>query len=96
MHLGIAEGKLDIDDDDLHERRRKGLAMTTGRDLLLLCAWAYARRGEHDEAHFAWRQAMQREGVPRIDVTMPKLAEWMTEYLREHPELSEPEPDEEL
>ena len=94
MHLGIAEGKLDIDDDDLHERRRKGLAMTNGRDLLLLCAWAYAQRGEHDEAQFAWRQAMQREGVPRIDVTMPGLAAWMTEYLREHPELSEP--DEEL
>jgi hypothetical protein len=96
MHLGIAEGKLDLDDDDLHERRRKGLAMTTGRDLLLLCAWAYAQRGEHDEARFAWRQAMQREGVPRIDVTMPKLAVWMIEYLRDHPELSEPEPDEEI
>jgi len=96
MHLGIAEGKLDIDDDDLHERRRKGLAMTTGRDLLLLCAWAYAQRGEHDEALFAWRQAMQREGVPRIDVTMPRLATWMADYLGDHPELAEPEPDEEL
>jgi tetratricopeptide (TPR) repeat protein len=96
MHLGVAEGKLDIDDSELHDRRRKGLSMTTGRDLLLLCAWAYAQRGEHDEAAFAWRHAMDREGSPRIDVTMPSLVAWMTTYLRDHPELEHPEPDEEL
>ena len=96
MHLGVAEGKLDIDDTELHDRRRKGLSMTTGRDLLLLCAWAYAQRGEHDEAAFAWRHAMEREGSPRIDVTMPSLVAWMTTYLRDHPELEQPEPDEEL
>ncbi|TMQ13088.1 MAG: hypothetical protein E6J90_29330 [Deltaproteobacteria bacterium] len=96
MHLGIAEGRLDIDDVELHERMRKGLSMTTGRELLLLCAWAYAQRGEHDEACFAWRHAMQREGVARIDVTMPRLVAWMTEYAREHPEIEQPEPDEEL
>jgi hypothetical protein len=96
MHLGIAEGKLDIDDAELHERMRKGLSMTTGRELLLLCAWAYAQRGEHDEARFAWRHAMQREGVARIDVTMPKLVAWRAEYLRDHPELEDPEPDEEI
>jgi hypothetical protein len=96
MHLGIAEGKLDIDDTELHERMRKGLSMTTGRELLLLCAWAYAQRGEHDEAAFAWRHAMQREGVARIDITMPRLVAWMTEYLAAHPELEHPEPDEEL
>lgn len=96
MHLGVAEGKLDIDDDELHNRQRKGLSMTTGRDLLLLCAWAYAQRGQHDDAAYAWRQAMEREGSPRIDVTMPALVAWMTAYLREHPELEQPAPDEEL
>jgi tetratricopeptide (TPR) repeat protein len=96
MHLGVAEGKLDIDETELDDRRRKGLSMTTGRDLLLLCAWAYAQRGEHDDAAFAWRQAMEREGSPRIDVTMPGLVAWMTGYLREHPELEHPEPDEEM
>ncbi|HEU4729526.1 MAG TPA: tetratricopeptide repeat protein [Kofleriaceae bacterium] len=96
MHLGVAEGKLDLDETELHDRRRKGLSMTTGRDLLLLCAWAYAQRGEHDEAAFAWRQALEREGSPRIEVTMPALVAWMTEYLREHPELEQPEPDDEL
>jgi hypothetical protein len=95
MHLGVAEGKLDIDDSELYDRMRKGLSMTAGRDLLLLCAWAYAQRGEHDEAKFAWQQARDREGSHRLDVAMPKLSEWMTEYLKERPELDQPVPDEE-
>ncbi len=96
MHLGIAEGKLEIDETELHDRMRKGLAMTAGRDLLLLCAWAYAQRGEHDEARFAWRYAMEREGSQRLEVAMPKLAAWMNEYKQTRPELDEPAPDEDI
>ncbi|MGE0867798.1 MAG: hypothetical protein AB7P03_04520 [Kofleriaceae bacterium] len=95
MHLGVAEDKLELEDTELHERMRKGLSMTAGKDLLLLCAWAYARRGEHDEARFAWRQAMEREGSHRLDVAMPKLSEWMTAYHDEHPELDTPDVDDE-
>lgn len=93
MHLAVAEGKLVIDDTELHDRMRKGLSMTAGKDLLLLCAWAYAHRNEHDDARFAWRQAMEREGNQRLEVAMPKLAAWMAEYKKEHPELDEPDPD---
>jgi len=93
MHLAIAEGKLEIDATELHDRMRKGLSMTAGRDLLLLCAWAYAQRGEHDEARFAWRQAMEREGSQRLEVAMPKLAAWMAAYKSSRPELDEPEPE---
>ncbi len=96
MHLGVAEGKLEIDDSELYDRMRKGLSMTAGRDLLLLCAWAYAQRGEHDDAMFAWRQAKEREGSHRLDVAMPKLAEWMTGYLKDYPKLDEPEPEDDL
>jgi hypothetical protein len=96
MHLGVAEGKLELDESELHDRMRKGLSMTAGRDLLLLCAWLYAQRGEHDDARFAWRQAMEREGSQRLEVAMPKLAEWMTEYRKDRPELDVPEPDDEL
>jgi hypothetical protein len=95
MHLAIAEGKLEIDESELHDRMRKGLAMTAGRDLLLLCAWAYAQRDEHDEARFAWRHAMEREGSQRLDVAMPKLAAWIAEYKQARPELDQPDPDEE-
>lgn len=99
MHLGVAEGSIslqELDDTELHDRMRKGLSMTAGRDLLLLCAWVYAKRGEHDDARFVWRQAMDREGSQRLEISMPRLAEWMAEYRKEHPELDTPEPEEEL
>jgi hypothetical protein len=99
MHLAVAEGSIsqqELDDTELHDRMRKGLSMTAGRDLLLLCAWVYAKRGEHDDARFVWRQAMDREGSQRLEISMPKLAEWMAEYRKEHPELDTPEPEDEL
>ncbi len=95
MHLGVAENKLDIDDTELHDRMRKGLSMTAGRDLLLLCAWAYAKRNEHDDARFAYRHAMDREGSQRLEIGMPKLAEWIADYRKDHPEIDQPDPDEE-
>jgi hypothetical protein len=85
---------LEIDEVELHERMRKGLSMTAGADLLLLCAWCYAYRGEHDDARFAYRQAKEREGSQRLDVAMPKLAAWIAEYKAEHPELDQPDADE--
>ncbi len=100
LHVYVAEGTPPrtehLDDTELHDRMRKGLSMTAGRDLLLLCAWVYAKRGEHDEATFAWRQSMDREGSQRLEVAMPKLHEWMTAYRAEHPALDEPDPDEDL
>lgn len=97
MHLWCAENAIPtgaLDDGELHDRMRKGLSMTAGRDLLLLCAWCYAHRGEHDDAKFVWRQAKDREGSQRLDVAMPSLAAWMKAYAAEHPEIEEPEPEE--
>ena len=85
---------LEIDDSELHDRMRKGLSMTAGADLLLLCAWCYAYRDEHDDARFAYRQAKEREGSHRLDVAMPKLAAWIEEYRKEHPELDTPDAEE--
>ncbi|HEX7700728.1 MAG TPA: hypothetical protein VF403_08405, partial [Kofleriaceae bacterium] len=95
MHLWVAEPptRLDLDDGELHDRMRKGLSMTAGADLLLLCAWAYAYKGEHDEARFSWSQSKDREGSQRLDISMPKLAVWMEQYRAQHPEVDEPEPD---
>jgi hypothetical protein len=86
--------ELEIDESELHERMRKGLSMTAGADLLLLCAWCYAHRREHDDARFAYRQAKDREGSHRLEVAMPALAAWIAEYRKEHPELDQPEADE--
>jgi len=97
MHLCCAEGAIpagQLEEAELYERMRKGLSMTAGRDLLLLCAWCYAHRGDHDEAKFAWKQAKEREGSQRLEVAMPRLAEWMTSYAAEHPDVDEPDVDE--
>jgi tetratricopeptide (TPR) repeat protein len=85
---------LEIDDSELHDRMRKGLSMTAGSDLLMLCAWCYAYKGEHDDAKFAYRQAKDREGSNRLDVAMPKLALWIDEYKKQYPDLDQPEPEE--
>jgi hypothetical protein len=90
----VKKTELEIDDGELHERMRKGLSMTAGADLLLLCAWCYAYRGEHDDARFVYRQAKEREGSHRLDVAMPKLATWIEEYRKEHPDLDTPDADE--
>jgi hypothetical protein len=84
----------EIDDIELHDRMRKGLSMTAGADLLLLCAWCYAQKGEHEDAKFAYRQSKEREGSHRLDVSMPKLAAWIAEYRKERPEIDQPEDEE--
>lgn len=98
LHLAVADDRLAIDDTELHDRMRKGLSMTAGRDLLLLCSWAYAKLGEHDEAKFAWKQAMEREGNQRLEIAMPSLARWMAEYRAARPEIDQVDPadDDEL
>jgi hypothetical protein len=92
MHLWCAEAtKPEIDDVELHDRMRKGLGMTAGADLLLLCAWAYAKRSEIDDAKFAYRQSKEREGSQRLDVSMPTLAAWVAEFRKAHPDVDQPE-----
>jgi hypothetical protein len=95
MHLWVAENppRIDLDDGELHDRMRKGLSMTAGSDLLLLCAWVYAYKKQHDETVFAWRQSREREGSQRLDVAMPKLAAWMAQYRLDHPEVDQDEPE---
>jgi hypothetical protein len=85
---------LEIDEGELHDRMRKGLSMTAGADLLMLCAWCYAYKGELDDAKFCYRQAKDREGSQRLDVAMPKLATWLDEFRKEHPDVDRPDVDE--
>lgn len=92
--VAVPKRDLEIDEGELHERMRKGLSMTAGADLLLLCAWCYAYRDEHDDAKFAYKQAKDREGSHRLEVAMPKLAQWVEEYRKEHPDLDQPDADE--
>jgi tetratricopeptide (TPR) repeat protein len=92
--VAVPKRDLEIDESELHERMRKGLSMTAGADLLLLCAWCYAYRGEHEDARFSYRQAKDREGSHRLEIAMPKLAAWVEDYRKEHPDLDQPDADE--
>lgn len=78
LHLACAEGKHQLDEQALHERARKGLAMTAGRDLLQLCAWGYAQLDDKEQVEFLLGEALDREGSSHLAVTMPSLHRWLT------------------
>jgi hypothetical protein len=77
LHLDCAEAKLSLDEQALHERARKGLAMTAGRDLLQLCAWGYAQLQDRDQVEFLLGEALDREGSSHLETTMPALHRWL-------------------
>ncbi|MBK7535501.1 MAG: hypothetical protein IPI49_09085 [Myxococcales bacterium] len=77
LHLACAEGKHTLTEPELHERARKGLAMTAGRDLLQLCAWGYAQLGDREQVEFLLGEALDREGSSQLEITMPSLARWL-------------------
>lgn len=87
LHLACAEGKHALTEPELHERARKGLAMTAGRDLLQLCAWAYAQLGDREQVEFLLGEALDREGSSQLEITMPSLARWLArgEYTPRRP-----------
>jgi hypothetical protein len=96
LHLACAEGKHSLDEHALHERTRKGLAMTAGRDLLQLCAWGYAQLGDREQVEFLLGEALDREGSSHLEVTMPSLYKWLAaaEYTPKKPNDSADDDDE--
>lgn len=85
LHVCMAEGRCTLDDDELHVRARKALAMTTGSRLLGLVAWAFAERGNHEMATHAIIEAFDRLDNDRLERMMPRLYEWMCAYRAERP-----------
>lgn len=77
LHLACAEGAHSLTEQELHDRARKGLAMTAGRDLLQLCAWGYAQLGDREQVEFLLGEALDREGSSQLEVTMPALHRWL-------------------
>src|SRR3569623_381817 len=67
--------KLEIDALELHDRKPKGLSMSAGADVLVLCALCYDHRGVLEYAKSSYRLAKVREGSHRLDVSLPRLAE---------------------
>jgi hypothetical protein len=78
LYLAFAEGKHGLDDDALHERVRKALAMNRSRLFLILLAWAHGQSGDADQMGFLLTQAEERK-TPK-DRIPPKVEAWLTEH----------------
>lgn len=63
--------------DELWDRAKRALKITSSSALLALCAWGFDSMGEHDMAWHVLGEAYDRlEGVPLLR-TMPPLWRWM-------------------
>lgn len=80
LHVCLAEGEHGLAEDELHERARKGLAMTVGSTLLGLTAWAYDHIGDADMSAHLLAEAFDRLADDRIEHMMPKLYAWMVTH----------------
>jgi tetratricopeptide (TPR) repeat protein len=77
LYVLFAEGEHRLSADDLHERSRAALAITSAAALLGLCAWAQLVAGEEDYAWLLLREAYDRVEGTAIDKAMPRLWAWM-------------------
>ncbi len=77
LYVAMGEGGCTLSEDEIYERARKGLAMTTGAPLLGLAAWALHNRGDDDLAAHLLSEAFDRLDTDRLEFMMPRLYEWM-------------------
>lgn len=77
LYICLAEGGHALAEDDLHERTRTALGITSAAALLGLLAWAHHHAGDLEQAWLCLREAEDRRpGVP-IERTLPKLEAWI-------------------
>jgi hypothetical protein len=74
LYLAFVAGEHALDDDALHARVRKALAMNRSRLLLILLAWAHDATGDRDQMQFLLRQAEDRKTDK--DRLWPKVEAW--------------------
>lgn len=77
LYVCFAEGGHTFSDDEIYQRARKGLAMTSGSVLLALTGWAYAVSGDLEQSNHLLRESFDRLANDRIASAMPRLYEWM-------------------
>lgn len=75
--LAFKEGRHDWDDDVLHARAKRALAITSAAPLLALLAWAFAERGDRDMAELLLEEARDRHPGDLLSKRMPELQRWM-------------------
>jgi|GEM_PF-861274 len=99
LYVCLGEGEHRLSDDELHERSRAALGMTSGSALLGLCAWAqhYAQQQlkepDLDQAWHVLRESYDRRSGAALPRALPKLWTWMEAH-RQEAEVPDDEPGE--
>ena len=75
-----AEGKHTWSDDEVHAAGRFALSITGASALLGLCAWAWWRLGDTDQAWLLLNEAFERREGHHLPAAMPGLYAWMKEH----------------
>jgi tetratricopeptide (TPR) repeat protein len=78
LSVQFAEGRLQLDEEQLWVRSKSGLQITRGAQLLALCAWAYFERGDADLGSHLLEQAVDR-AEPHSARSAPGLWRWVEE-----------------
>jgi hypothetical protein len=78
LYVAFASKRHDLDDDALHARVRKALAMNRSRLFLILLAWAHEASGDLDQMGFLLTQAEDRR-TPR-DRIPPLVETWLSSH----------------
>ena len=80
LYLAFAEGKHTLDADELYDRARVALGITSAATLLALLAWAHHAAGDTDQAWHLLRESFDRRDGTPIERTLPRLHAWMEEH----------------
>jgi tetratricopeptide (TPR) repeat protein len=80
LYVCFGEGFHALGPDDLHERSREALRLSSAGMLVALCAWAHAQRGDHDQARHLVAEVGERADLAQLPLVCPKLHAWMTAY----------------
>jgi len=77
LYVCLVEGGHAIDPNDLHERSRAALGLSSGGALVALCAWAHAVIGHDDQAEHLLAEARERSDEAELARRFPHLHTWM-------------------
>jgi hypothetical protein len=83
LFICFAEGKHHLDADELHDRARVALQITSAAGLLALLAWAHHTSGDADQAWHLLREAIDRRDGTPLERAMPSLHAWMEQHRAE-------------
>lgn len=80
LYVAFAEGEHRFSDEELFQRARTGLEISSAVGLLVLVAWAYLHSEDNDQAGHLLGQGLDREGIALVQSTMPRLWTWVESH----------------